>query len=82
MTQQSIEPLVQINLILCQEEDHQNSHFQEEGFQQDHQEEVQDFQEVEVCLEEDPHVGPGGGGNNGQGLDKLVGNPPEVFAGI
>ena len=29
-----------------------------------------------------PNVGPGEGGNTGRGLDKLVGNPPEVFTGI
>ena len=29
-----------------------------------------------------PNAGPGGGGNTGQGSDKLVGNPPEVFTGI
>ena len=28
------------------------------------------------------NAGPGGGGNAGQGSDKLVGNPPEVFTGI
>ena len=28
------------------------------------------------------NAGPGGGGNPGQGSDKLVGNPPEVFTGI
>ena len=29
-----------------------------------------------------PNAEPGGGGNPGQGSDKLVGNPPEVFTGI
>ena len=29
-----------------------------------------------------PNGGPGGGGNAGQGSDKLVGNPPEVFMRI
>ena len=34
-------------------DNHQDSHFQEEGFQQGHQEEVEDSQAVEVHLEED-----------------------------
>ena len=53
MMQHSIKPLNQINQTLHQEEDHQDYHFQEEGFQQDHQEAVEDSQVVEVCLEED-----------------------------
>ena len=51
--QQFIGPLGQINRTLCQEGDCQDSHFQEEDFQQDHQEAMEDFQVVEVCLEED-----------------------------
>ena len=53
MTQQFIEPLGQINQTLHQEEDHWDSHFQEEGFQQDHREAVEDSQAVEAHLEED-----------------------------
>ena len=29
-----------------------------------------------------PNVGPKGGGDAGQGSDKLMGNPPELFTGI
>ena len=56
--QQSIGPLGQINQTLCQEEGHPDSHFQKEGFQQDHREAVEDFQAVEVCLEEFPMWDP------------------------
>ena len=51
--QQFIGPSGLINQTLCQEEDHRDSHFQEEGFQRDHQEAVEDSQVEEVCLEED-----------------------------
>ena len=51
--QQFTRPLAQTNQILCQEEDHQDSHFQEGDFQQDHQKAVEDFQEEEAHLEED-----------------------------
>ena len=45
--------LSQTNWTLCQEEGCQDSHFQEEDFQQDHQEAVEDSQAEKVRLEED-----------------------------